>query len=242
MDIEYQDLISVTVFKVTAGRTVKHACVLSILPAAKESSPVDWVHHFILLPHYMTAKQPVHKYCSTRQPAHTERKTSHARLHNRANMSHIIETEVKNEKLLEVAFFVICDSGSALQMCAGHLWLSCPSLGFLWWDKRKPRRLSPTQLTFQVGGWCWLQIANWRHIWKMLHCRPNKLSLSCNPGARETSSGCGTHKWYTAACQSIKYDVEMTIMIEWSSQEIEQMNTYSNCSDCFSKMFGSVYW
>lgn len=40
MDIEYQDIITVTTFKAAAGQTVTHACVSSMHPAAEESSPV----------------------------------------------------------------------------------------------------------------------------------------------------------------------------------------------------------
>ena len=48
---------------------------------------------------------------------------------------------------------------------------------FLWWDKRRPWRLSPAQLTFQLRRWCWLQPANWRHIREPSRLVPNGLSM-----------------------------------------------------------------
>lgn len=96
MDIEYQDIISVTTFKAAAGRSVTHACVSSMRPAAEESSPVQRSsssYPFLAwLPAWYTLK--IKNFTLRSSPEL-----------NHANTRHI-KTDVKSEKYLpEVAFF-----------------------------------------------------------------------------------------------------------------------------------------
>lgn len=134
-----------------------------------------WVHLLILL-----SLQDCHlRYCgaiSLLLLKHSEDRSSL----NHANSSHIKSEEKCS---LEVYFVPQLWIGPA-NVCGititelSLFFVSCPPS--LWWDKRKPRRLSQPQLTFQVRGWCWLQHANWRHIGETARSVPNGLSLMCH--------------------------------------------------------------
>ncbi len=119
-----------------------------------------------------------HECCSTKQPA------SHAAAAHNSNTPTWVTSKLKwkvksiPQKWLFSPFFVLSATLNLLHKCGQDIHnRAVPRLGFLWWDKRKPRRLSPAQLTFQVRRWCWLQPANWRHIWEMSSYVPNGLSL-----------------------------------------------------------------
>lgn len=208
MDIEYQDVISVTTFKAAAVQSVTDACVSSEHPAAEESSPVHIASsssHLTLM-WAQAASRPLLLLLLLQQG-----RTLRLWLSPRRQELHPEERwEVKTSPS-EVASSVICSPESASQMWAGRRW------GFYGEIKEKPRRLSPAQLTFQVRGWCWLQPANWRHIWEMSRRVPNGLSQARESWSKRDLQWLVGPRSRTACCLHVKHDAEHALLTERSS-------------------------
>lgn len=177
MDIEYRDIRAITTFKAAAGQSVTRACVSSMHPVAEESSPVPRHSSSSHLTLSLWGCQPVTTALTVLR-LHTEDTTCR-------NSNSIIPTWVTLKVKCKVRgipqkwLFVIWNPESASQMCVQDIHnRAVPRWGFYGEIKENQEGYLQAQLTFQVRGWCWLQPANWRHIWEMSRCVPNGLSLN----------------------------------------------------------------